>query len=1082
MMNKLLALFLTLLFATPALAQSANPKVFIGAQNLLGISGWTNGDTIYYNNGQLVRLPIGTNGQVLNVNGSGLPAWATGGGGSGTVTSISNSDSTITLSPNPITATGTVSLNLTNANTWTGLQTLKQSDAATNTVTNAVVLTHDTSGTPAASFGTGILLEGQDSTTADVSMANIQSIWTTATHASRTSALNFQLVNNAGALSNALTVQATSLVTLNGANFDPGANGTMSLGTSSDRIANLFLATGVVSWNLDTAITRFGAAQIRLSNASTGSASLLLAPSTGTIGTDALLTTGVNSTIDNLADVQLNAVAATQKPLVVQGFSSQSANLQEWQNNSGTALGTMSAAGVLGLNQTSGGTALANPALVITQLTSTNPTNIHFISTGAVNGDIGTDAADSAYGMGIWVGGSQQVHFATRGMALGTYCANNTVLTSGQIVTNGPISAGTKTGLGTVALLTINPNNTADNNAVAQINTTATGNNGLTLNMVASATGNALTATNSSGTAYVTLGPPTLTGSSTTSNFLNITGTLPSTLTAQTNGVNMQITAAGSSAQQINALSVNLAAGYTGSNITTGCYFLNSTAGVGATPYNGSSAGNFGAFGGAIATTTGTNVGLYGNGQNGNINYGVFGEADNAKNSATNVGGIFVAKNTGTTPTYTALYAGLLAGANPTFTNSVCTLNNVSVSAPILLCQVNGTTWHQVDANGNTIQGNGSALATTATNGFLYGESCAGTPTGVPANLPTGSIPEVTDTTNKIKYAYINGAWVALSGVSSFPNESALTVFAGPNAPNASAAAPTFTAIDTTATLGGASNIRPLPTSGTITGEYWNNGNWTQTGAITSNGARIHVTGTMTINNTWTVNTEGSGGQVSGSGSALNTGAGGSGAGLGSGGGGASSTIGPIGGGGGGHGGTGGEGGVLVANTAFSGNGGASYPIYWILAGSGGGGGSSALSSTLGGVGGAGGGSLYIEATGNISCTSACAMTATGAAGSVGGTSSGSGGGGSGGGIQIRTFGTFTLAASGSITATGGNGGAAPTTGAQGSGGGGGIIDISSSTTTNSGTITAGGGTGSTAGSSGIVTLNNFLQSSRSSN
>jgi hypothetical protein len=62
-----------------------------------------------------------------------------------------------------------------------------------------------------------------------------------------------------------------------------------------------------------------------------------------------------------------------------------------------------------------------------------------------------------------------------------------------------------------------------------------------------------------------------------------------------------------------------------------------------------------------------------------------------------------------------------------------------------------------IDPNGNIYPGN-SALATNATNGFTYIETCAGPPTGVPAALPTGRVPMVYDTTNNKLYIY-NGGW-----------------------------------------------------------------------------------------------------------------------------------------------------------------------------------------------------------------------------------------------------------------------------------------------------------------------------------
>lgn len=58
----------------------------------------------------------------------------------------------------------------------------------------------------------------------------------------------------------------------------------------------------------------------------------------------------------------------------------------------------------------------------------------------------------------------------------------------------------------------------------------------------------------------------------------------------------------------------------------------------------------------------------------------------------------------------------------------------------------------------------GTGLTTTATDGFLYVNSCAGPPTGVPTSLNSGnSIPLTVDRTNNKAYIYSGGAWVALN-------------------------------------------------------------------------------------------------------------------------------------------------------------------------------------------------------------------------------------------------------------------------------------------------------------------------------
>lgn len=69
----------------------------------------------------------------------------------------------------------------------------------------------------------------------------------------------------------------------------------------------------------------------------------------------------------------------------------------------------------------------------------------------------------------------------------------------------------------------------------------------------------------------------------------------------------------------------------------------------------------------------------------------------------------------------------------------------------------NNTKRLTISANGNIVPGNAAALATNATDGFLYMQTCAGTPTGVPTAY-TGRVAFVYDSTNNIIYIY-NGAW-----------------------------------------------------------------------------------------------------------------------------------------------------------------------------------------------------------------------------------------------------------------------------------------------------------------------------------
>lgn len=75
----------------------------------------------------------------------------------------------------------------------------------------------------------------------------------------------------------------------------------------------------------------------------------------------------------------------------------------------------------------------------------------------------------------------------------------------------------------------------------------------------------------------------------------------------------------------------------------------------------------------------------------------------------------------------------------------------------------------KVDSTGSVVVGNNSsALATNATDGFLYISSSAGIPTGVPT-AQTGSLPIHIDSTNSELYFY-SGSWLkAISGTATVP-------------------------------------------------------------------------------------------------------------------------------------------------------------------------------------------------------------------------------------------------------------------------------------------------------------------------
>jgi hypothetical protein len=155
-----------------------------------------------------------------------------------------------------------------------------------------------------------------------------------------------------------------------------------------------------------------------------------------------------------------------------------------------------------------------------------------------------------------------------------------------------------------------------------------------------------------------------------------------------------------------------------------------------------------------------------------------------------------VSNGAGADPAYEIL---AVAGGGTGVTTSTGTVAVVLSTGPTIVSPVittsptaNGATWTDLgtvttaDINGGTVDGttvgattaaagtftslnvsggnatlnsSGSALATDATAGFTYIPSCAGTPIGTPASLPTGAVPIVWDSANEILYVYSGGSW-----------------------------------------------------------------------------------------------------------------------------------------------------------------------------------------------------------------------------------------------------------------------------------------------------------------------------------
>jgi len=84
---------------------------------------------------------------------------------------------------------------------------------------------------------------------------------------------------------------------------------------------------------------------------------------TSTFGTNSILEVNPANTADNAATAQVSASSATNKGIVVQGYTGQTANLEEWQSSTGTVLAEIKSTGEF-LNPTNG--TASTPAMALT--------------------------------------------------------------------------------------------------------------------------------------------------------------------------------------------------------------------------------------------------------------------------------------------------------------------------------------------------------------------------------------------------------------------------------------------------------------------------------------------------------------------------------------------------------------------------------------------------------------------------------------------------------------------------------------------------------------------------------------------
>lgn len=212
-------------------------------------TGTWSGTAIGFTKGGTGLTALGTANQLLRVNAGGtaleyFTPSATGdivNGGNTTGATVvigTNDNNALELETNNVTR-ASVSSGASTGGDWT----FTGVTANTNTVADRFVIRTNSSGTAAAGFGARMLFQGESSTTDNQDMAAISSIWTTATHASRTSALVFSGVNNAGAIGEVARLTPATSPALVIANTMGAA------GTTLYRDANITTAGGFIIGN-----------------------------------------------------------------------------------------------------------------------------------------------------------------------------------------------------------------------------------------------------------------------------------------------------------------------------------------------------------------------------------------------------------------------------------------------------------------------------------------------------------------------------------------------------------------------------------------------------------------------------------------------------------------------------------------------------------------------------------------------------------------------------------------------------------------------------------------------------------------
>lgn len=133
------------------------------------------------------------------------------------------------------------------------MQTITAGLASTNTVTDRLTLSTNSTGTPAVGLGTSIAFQAESSTSEDTDAGRIGVKWNTVTHASRTSTMDFS-VYNSGSIGNILSL-GLGVATFTGNVSMTGKAIVSTLGTLPNTLVGRNVSQELASVSMGSGIT-----------------------------------------------------------------------------------------------------------------------------------------------------------------------------------------------------------------------------------------------------------------------------------------------------------------------------------------------------------------------------------------------------------------------------------------------------------------------------------------------------------------------------------------------------------------------------------------------------------------------------------------------------------------------------------------------------------------------------------------------------------------------------------------------------------------------------------------------------------